>query len=91
MLGLFLFNDALVITRRTDRHYPFSRAIEHTYRFEVSLSLNRIKISEIPDSKYIQNGFLLETAKREWYCSAESDEERYNWIQLVQQTIRTAI
>ena len=91
MLGLFLFNDALVITRRTDRHFPFSRAVEHTYRFEVSLSLNRIKISEIPDSKYIQNGFLMETAKREWYCSAESDEERYNWIQLVQQTIRTAI
>lgn len=51
MLGLFLFNDALVVTRRTDRNFPFTRAREHTYRFESSLALSRLRVRDIPESK----------------------------------------
>jgi hypothetical protein len=72
MLGLFLFNDALVITRRTDRHFPFSRAVEHTYRFEVSLSLNRIKISEIPDSKCKLSVCLIDSSPYHKDCRGKN-------------------
>ena len=51
MLGLFLFNDSLVITRRTTRNFPFDRAVEHTYRFEACASLNRLRVEDIADSK----------------------------------------
>lgn len=51
MLGLFLFNDALVVTRRTDKNFPFTRAVEHTYRFESSLALSRLRVRDIPESK----------------------------------------
>jgi len=49
--GLFLFNDALVLTRRLSKHFPFSRAIEYVYKFEASISLNRLRIHDLPDSK----------------------------------------
>ena len=51
MNGLFLFNDALVITRRMSKHFPFSRAIEYTYKFEVSVALGRMRVHDIPESK----------------------------------------
>ena len=51
MLGLYLFNDALVVTRRTTRHTPFGRSVQHIYRFETCCSLNRLRIDDIPDSK----------------------------------------
>lgn len=91
MLGLFLFNDALVVTRRTDRNFPFTRAREHTYRFESSLALSRLRVRDIPESKYICYGFKLETPKRALHCSVESEEEKFNWISLLEQAIRSAI
>ena len=51
MNGLFLFNDALVITRRMSKNFPFSRAIEYTYKFEVSVALGRMRVHDIPESK----------------------------------------
>ena len=51
MNGLFLFNDALVITRRMSKHFPFSRAIEYTYKFEVSVALGRMRVHDLPESK----------------------------------------
>ena len=51
MLGLFLFNDALVVSRRTTKHFPFEQAVEHVYRFESCVSLTRLRIDDIPDSK----------------------------------------
>ena len=50
-LGLYLFNDALVITKRTSKHFPFSRAIEYTYKFETSLALTSMQVVDMPDSK----------------------------------------
>ncbi|XP_056015999.1 epithelial cell-transforming sequence 2 oncogene-like isoform X2 [Ostrea edulis] len=91
MLGLFLFNDALVVTRRTDKNFPFTRAVEHTYRFESSLALSRLRVRDIPESKYIRYGFKLETPKRALHCAVETEEEKFNWISLLEQAIRSAI
>ncbi|XP_052809918.1 epithelial cell-transforming sequence 2 oncogene-like isoform X2 [Mya arenaria] len=89
--GLFLFNDALVMTRRTSKHFPFSRAIEYNYKFEASVSLNRLRIHNLPDSKDLQNSVKLETAKQQWFFSCETPEEKINWIGLVEQSIRAAL
>ncbi|OWF50928.1 epithelial cell-transforming sequence 2 oncogene-like isoform X1 [Mizuhopecten yessoensis] len=90
-LGLFLFNDALVITRRTSRHFPFTRAVEHTYRFETSLSLARLKVIGLDNTKYIQNGFKMETPNKELFCCTSCEEDKFNWITLLEQAIRTAL
>ncbi|KAL4233601.1 epithelial cell transforming sequence 2 oncoprotein-like [Mactra antiquata] len=89
--GLFLFNDALVMTRRTSKHFPFSRAIEYNYKFEASISLNRLRVHDMPDSKDLKTAFKLETPKQQWYFSAETVEEKFNWISLLEQTIRAAL
>ncbi|XP_041354002.1 epithelial cell-transforming sequence 2 oncogene-like [Gigantopelta aegis] len=91
MFGMFLFNDALLITRRTSKHIPFSRAVESLYKFEASVGLARLVISDIPDSKYVKNAFRMETPKREWVCSTETPEQKLNWISVMEQTIRGVV
>lgn len=39
----------------------------------------------------IRYGFKLETPKRALHCSVESEEEKFNWISLLEQAIRSAI
>ena len=51
MVGLFLFNDALVVTQRTTRNVPFSRCVEYSYVFEACSGLQRLRVEDIPDSK----------------------------------------
>ncbi|XP_076445720.1 epithelial cell-transforming sequence 2 oncogene-like [Babylonia areolata] len=90
-LGLYLFNDALVITKRTSKHFPFSRAVEYTYKFETSLALTSMQVIDIPDSKFVKNAFRMTTQKREWVCSTETSQQKYNWVALLEQSIRAAI
>lgn len=87
MLGLFLFNDALVVTRRTTKHFPFERNVEHTYRFLYSLSLSKLKIIDVPDTKYVQSAFRLATASKRFYCQASSGEAKINWIGCLESAI----
>ncbi|XP_059150154.1 epithelial cell-transforming sequence 2 oncogene-like [Physella acuta] len=91
MLGLYLFNDALLITRRTSKHFPFSRAVEFTYKYETSMSLNRMKVLDIPDSKYVKNAFKVETPKQAWTCATETAEQKFNWVSILAKTIRGSI
>jgi hypothetical protein len=51
MLGLYLFNDALLITRRTTKHFPYEQSMELTYKMDMSLALMTIKVEDIADSK----------------------------------------
>ena len=50
-LGLMLFNDALVVTTRTNSHVPFERCVEHIYTFDTCVVLTRLRLEDIPDSK----------------------------------------
>ncbi len=50
-LGLYLFNDSLVVTRRTLKNFPFERRVDYIYSFETCTSLNRLRVEDIPDSK----------------------------------------
>ncbi|XP_053396270.1 epithelial cell-transforming sequence 2 oncogene-like isoform X2 [Mercenaria mercenaria] len=91
IFGLFLFNDALVLTRRTSKNFPFSRAIEYNFKFEASISLSRLRIHDLPDSKDLRNAFKIENPKQQWVFSAETPEEKFNWISLVEQSVRAAL
>ena len=51
MLGLFLFTDALIVTKRTTRNHPFERCFDYNYQFVNCSSLIRLQIEDIPDSK----------------------------------------
>ena len=50
-LGLFLFNDTLVVTTRTNSHVPFERCVELVYTFDTCAVLSRLRLEDIPDSK----------------------------------------
>ncbi|KAH9525224.1 epithelial cell transforming sequence 2 oncoprotein-like [Bulinus truncatus] len=91
MLGLYLFNDALLITRRTSKHFPFSRAVEFIYKYENSLSLTRMKVTDIPDSKYNRNAFTIETPRQALTCAADTSEQKFNWVSILDKTIRATI
>lgn len=50
-LGLFLFNDSLVVTKRTVKHLPFERSKEEIHVFVECCQLVRLRVADIPDSK----------------------------------------
>ncbi|KAK3578884.1 hypothetical protein CHS0354_010250 [Potamilus streckersoni] len=91
MYGLFLFNDSLVITRRTSKNFPYSRAVEYTYKFESCVGLTKLRVHDIPKSKYLPHGFRIECARQDWYCAAETEEDKFNWISQLEQSIRAAL
>eukprot|EP00058_Branchiostoma_floridae_P000779 XP_002586267.1 hypothetical protein BRAFLDRAFT_132341 [Branchiostoma floridae] len=90
-LGFFLFNDALVVTVFTTKHFPFERCVQENHNFFASISLNRIQVSDIPDSKFVRNAFKMVTPKRKWVCSAETYELKFSWITALQDAIQAAI
>lgn len=50
-LGLFLFNDSLIVTKRTVKHLPFERSKEESHVFVECCQLIRLRVEDIPDSK----------------------------------------
>ncbi|KAF5901746.1 epithelial cell-transforming sequence 2 oncogene-like isoform X1, partial [Clarias magur] len=50
-LGLFLFNDVVVLTEKRETHVPFSLAVNTSHTFLASVSLHSLTVSDIPDSK----------------------------------------
>ena len=39
----------------------------------------------------LKNAFKLENPKQQWMFSAASQEEKFNWISLVEQSVRAAL
>ncbi|XP_056450702.1 epithelial cell-transforming sequence 2 oncogene-like [Gadus chalcogrammus] len=74
-LGLFLFNDALVLTKRSVDHAPFSLAQHTTHTFLASVALGCLDAREITHSRYVHNAFILEGPSRSWACSTERAED----------------
>lgn len=55
-LGLFLFNDVLVLTEKRETHVPFSLAVNTSYTFLASVSLRSLGVSDIADTKCEYSG-----------------------------------
>lgn len=56
-VGLFLFDDALVLTRRTARHTPFALAHRSAHAFLASVALGSLTVREIAHSRCEFSGF----------------------------------
>ncbi|XP_052025989.1 epithelial cell-transforming sequence 2 oncogene-like isoform X2 [Apodemus sylvaticus] len=90
-LSLFLFNDVLLVTSRSTSHTPFEKISKTTYQFTASVALPRILIDDIPDSKYIENAFILRGSQREWICATEVSDDKFLWLSALQHAIRSSM
>lgn len=50
-LGLFLFNDALVLTEKSVSNVPFCLAVNTTHTFLASVALHCLNLTEMADTK----------------------------------------
>ncbi|XP_044147657.1 epithelial cell-transforming sequence 2 oncogene-like [Bufo gargarizans] len=90
-LSLFLFNDALVISSRHISYTPFKRTSKTSYQFMASVSLPRLLVEDIADTKYVKNAFRLQGPKRQWICSTVTEEEKFTWLSACQRAIHASI
>ncbi|XP_071075721.1 epithelial cell-transforming sequence 2 oncogene-like isoform X3 [Desmodus rotundus] len=90
-LSLFLFNDALLVCSRGTSHTPFERTSTSTYHFIASVALHRLLVEDIPDSKYIQNAFILQGPNQEWICATEAEDDKFLWLSALQNAIKSTI
>ncbi|KAM4694274.1 epithelial cell-transforming sequence 2 oncogene-like [Discoglossus pictus] len=90
-LSLYLFNDALVISSRHMSYAPFQHTPRTSYQFMASVSLPRLLLEDIPDSKYVKNAFVLQGPKRQWICSNINEEEKFTWLSVTQSAISASI
>uniref|UniRef100_A0A8C6QSR5 Epithelial cell transforming sequence 2 oncogene-like n=1 Tax=Nannospalax galili TaxID=1026970 RepID=A0A8C6QSR5_NANGA len=90
-LSFFLFNDALLVSSRSISHTPFERTSKTTYQFIASVALPRLLIEDIPDSKYVKNAFILQGPKHEWICATEVADDKFLWLSVLQQAIRSSV
>ncbi|KAM8945550.1 epithelial cell-transforming sequence 2 oncogene-like [Pelodytes ibericus] len=90
-LRLFLFNDALVITSRHISYAPFKRVTKTLFQFLASVSLSRLVVEDIPDTKYVKNAFVLKGPKRQWICSTGNEEEKFTWLSVSHSAISACI
>uniref|UniRef100_A0A452IS83 Uncharacterized protein n=1 Tax=Gopherus agassizii TaxID=38772 RepID=A0A452IS83_9SAUR len=90
-LSLFLFNDALVISKRSISYMPFERTPKTTYQFLAAVALHRLVVEDIPRSKYIKNAFILQGPKRQWICSIEDEDDKFTWLSALQSAINCSI
>ncbi|CAB1417550.1 unnamed protein product [Pleuronectes platessa] len=70
-VGLFLFNDALVLTRRNVHHTPFALTHRSTHTFLASVALTSLAVREITHSRYVRHAFVLDGPRRSWVCATE--------------------
>lgn len=59
-LGLFLFNDVVVLTEKRETHVPFSLAVNTSHTFLASVSLHSLNVSDIADTKCEYNRDVTE-------------------------------
>lgn len=90
-LSLFLFNDALLVASRSTSHTPFERTSKSTYQFIASVALHRLLVEDIPDSKYIKNAFILQGPKHEWICATEAEDDKFLWLSVLLNTIKSTM
>ncbi|XP_042368845.1 epithelial cell-transforming sequence 2 oncogene-like [Plectropomus leopardus] len=90
-VGLFLFNDALVLTRRNVHHTPFTLAHQSTHTFLASVALTSLAVREITHTRYVSHAFILEGPCRSWVCATERGDEREHFLSLLHSAINSAL
>ncbi|XP_076155795.1 epithelial cell-transforming sequence 2 oncogene-like [Alosa pseudoharengus] len=90
-LGLFLFNDALVLSERHVSSQPYSHALRTSHTFLASVALHSLVLRDIADTKYVQNAFVLEGPKRQWICATEKEDNKLTWLSALKSAISAAL
>ncbi|KAM3585505.1 uncharacterized protein V6R79_019380 [Siganus canaliculatus] len=90
-VGLFLFNDTLVVTRRTVQHSPFSLRLQSSHTFLASLALSALSVREILHSRYVSHAFVLEGPRRSWVCATDRGEEKDYFLSALRSAVTSAL
>ncbi|XP_062379515.1 epithelial cell-transforming sequence 2 oncogene-like [Sardina pilchardus] len=90
-LGLFLFNDALVLSERHVSYQPYSHALRTSHTFLASVALHSLVLRDIADTKYVHNAFVLEGPKRQWICATEKEDNKLTWLSALKRAISAAL
>ncbi|CAJ1087532.1 epithelial cell-transforming sequence 2 oncogene-like [Xyrichtys novacula] len=90
-VGLFLFNDALVLTRRNVHHTPFTISHRSTHTFLASVALNSLTVREITHTRYVSHAYVLDGPCRSWVCAAEGAEEREHFLSVLRSAMKSAL
>uniref|UniRef100_A0A8D3AZA6 Epithelial cell-transforming sequence 2 oncogene-like n=1 Tax=Scophthalmus maximus TaxID=52904 RepID=A0A8D3AZA6_SCOMX len=90
-VGLFLFNDALVLTLRNIHHTPFTLAHRCTHTFLASVALTSLAVREITHTRYVCHAFVLEGPCRSWVCATDRGEERSHFLSALHSAIHSAL
>ncbi|KAM4602137.1 epithelial cell-transforming sequence 2 oncogene-like [Polymixia lowei] len=90
-VGLFLFNDALVLTRRSVCHSPFTLSHQSSHTFLASVALASLDVREITRTRYVYHAFVLVGPSRSWTCTTERGEERERFLSALRLAIHTAV
>ncbi|XP_074521092.1 epithelial cell-transforming sequence 2 oncogene-like [Halichoeres trimaculatus] len=90
-VGLFLFNDALMLTRRNIHHKPFSLAHTSTHTFLASVALSSLAVREITHTRYVSHAFVLEGPCRSWVCATERAEDRETFLCVLRSAVKAAL
>ncbi|XP_066471193.1 epithelial cell-transforming sequence 2 oncogene-like isoform X2 [Tiliqua scincoides] len=89
-LSLFLFNDILVVSKRSIAYKPFERTPKATHQFLTVIPLPRLIVEDILDSKYIKNAFLLQGPRCQLICTTV-EEDKFIWLSMLQRAISYSI
>ncbi|RVE75252.1 hypothetical protein OJAV_G00015060 [Oryzias javanicus] len=90
-VGLFLFSDALVLTRKSVRHTPFTPSQRSTHTFTASVALSSLTVREILHTRYVCHAFILEGPSRFWVCAIERGEEKEHFLSVLRSAIDSAL
>ncbi|XP_034072923.1 epithelial cell-transforming sequence 2 oncogene-like isoform X2 [Gymnodraco acuticeps] len=90
-VGLFLFNDALVLTRRRVHHTPFTLTYQSTHTFLASVALCSLSVREVTHTRYVCHAFVLEGPCRSWVCATERGEEREHFLSVLRPALNAAL
>nr|XP_015802154.2 epithelial cell-transforming sequence 2 oncogene-like [Nothobranchius furzeri] len=90
-VGLFLFNDALMLTRRKVHHTPFTVSHRSTHTFLASVALTSLSIREITHTRYVHHAFILESPSRSWVCATERGGERECFLSALRLAVKSAL
>uniref|UniRef100_A0A672MWH4 Coiled-coil domain containing 28A n=1 Tax=Sinocyclocheilus grahami TaxID=75366 RepID=A0A672MWH4_SINGR len=92
--GLFLFNDALVLTERSVSNVPFCLAVNTTHTFLSSVALHCLNLTEITNTKCMCHyNFIRQcnSPKRQWICATDREEDKIRLLSALRRAINAAI
>jgi len=75
----FLFNDLLMYARAKGEQFVLHN--------ELPIN-NHFRINDLPDTKYIKNGFEIISTKKSFKCYVKTQGDKETWLEAIQESIK---